>query len=177
VSEQLSTAGLPPPGWYTDPDGATRWWDGRAWGATMGYGQVGPPVPNTGLALLAHLGFLVGGFILPLVLYLTTGKRDDYVRHHSAEALNFQLTYLIVSLATTVLLTGGIFALVVSGGSVTGIVVFVVAMLVYGVTVVLDFVWGIIGAIRAHNGEWWRYPVSIRFVQGAAPRDTPPLAV
>lgn len=22
-----------PPGWYTDPDGTTRWWDGNAWGA------------------------------------------------------------------------------------------------------------------------------------------------
>jgi uncharacterized Tic20 family protein len=28
----------------------------------------------------------------------------------------------------------------------------------------------IVGAVRASQGVWWRYPISIRFVPGARPR-------
>ncbi|MHB8244232.1 MAG: DUF2510 domain-containing protein [Acidimicrobiales bacterium] len=42
----LAAAGmmpLPPPGWYPDPTGTTRWWDGARWTESA----VGPP-PSTG---------------------------------------------------------------------------------------------------------------------------------
>ena len=37
-----------PPGWYTDPNGTTRWWDGTAWGAAAGEVPVAQPYQPTG---------------------------------------------------------------------------------------------------------------------------------
>jgi uncharacterized Tic20 family protein len=33
------------------------------------------------------------------------------------------------------------------------------------------FVCSILGAVRASQGRWWRYPLAFRFVRGAAPKD------
>ena len=33
---------LPKPGWYTDPEGEVRWWDGEAWTE-----QVRPRIPSS----------------------------------------------------------------------------------------------------------------------------------
>jgi uncharacterized Tic20 family protein len=39
---------------------------------------------------------ILAGVVLALVKRLTEGKKNEYVRHHSTEALNFQLTLLII---------------------------------------------------------------------------------
>ena len=49
-------------------------------------------------ATLVHLGFFAGGFVGPLVLRVTEGRKDDFVRHHSSEALNGNLTIMLVYL-------------------------------------------------------------------------------
>ena len=57
------------PGWYPEPGtGATRWWDGQAWGAyasqVPGHGQVGPGQmgPRKDRVTAGVLGILLGGF-------------------------------------------------------------------------------------------------------------------
>ncbi|WP_026313994.1 DUF1707 and DUF4870 domain-containing protein [Actinomadura flavalba] len=63
-----------------------------------------PLGPVTGedrmLASAAHLLGIVTLFVGPLVLMLTSGKRSEYVRRQAAEAVNFQLTLLVVTLVT-----------------------------------------------------------------------------
>jgi len=36
------------------------------------------------------------GFLLPLIIYLLTDNSDEFTKTHATEALNFQLTNLIV---------------------------------------------------------------------------------
>ncbi len=36
----------PPPGWYQDPEGTTRWWDGQQWGEAAP--PAAPPAPHPG---------------------------------------------------------------------------------------------------------------------------------
>jgi uncharacterized Tic20 family protein len=98
------------------------------------------------LVILAHLGCVLGGFILPLVIYLVE-KRDPFVRHHAAEALNFQLAVIV--------------ALVVS----IPLMLLIVGFFTFLAAMVLNWVFGIMGAIKASQGQWWRYPVNIRFVK------------
>jgi len=98
------------------------------------------------MALLAHLLGLFTGFIGPLVIYLIKRDESAYVRHHSAEALNFQITLAIAGVVSFILmlvLIGFLLMLVVA---VTGIVFEILAM------------------IAASRGEWYRYPICIRFV-------------
>jgi uncharacterized protein len=161
---------LPPAGWYHD--GTTvRWWDGTSWGPVAPPGSfesvpADPVRDGSTLAVLCHIGQIVGAVVLALVIRLTEGKRNEYVRHHSSEALNFQLTFLIIWI-------GGIFATIGGAvafgdtadgdGSPSILLPFLALLAVFGVALVF----AIIGAVSASRGQWWRYPISIRFVRGA----------
>lgn len=175
------------PGWY--PDGLhMRWWDGSQWGPFAptpdgpipggplgrpgyggpGYGQSEVERGKT-LALLSHLGFALGGFILPLVLYLVEqGKpdRNRFVCHHASEALNFMITTMGIWIAAMGALFVSMFASIPSAGSTTDsapwavFVMFPLMFLLMGAS----WVFGIIGAWKANNGEWWRYPINLRLV-------------
>ena len=142
----------PPPGWYPDAQGVNRGGrhpvgPGRG-SARAGWGASSTSDPKS-MAVLAQVLGIVTGLIGPLIIYLVNGEKDPYVRHHSAEALNFQLTLLIAYLVSFVLM----FVLI---GFLLIIVVWILAI-----------VWGIQAAMAANRGEWYRYPVSIRFVPGA----------
>ena len=163
-----------PPGWYPDVTGAVRWWDGQAWGPLAV-----PPAPpaNKTLAIVTHLGPVLGGFILPLVIYCVCDKNDRYVVHHSSEGLNFSLTLLIVQVAWMAL---GLLAFVGlaagrSAGAALGLGAFGLVWLAGFAVTVAGWVFAILAAVRASQGQWYRYPVCIRFVKGAVPPDTPPL--
>ncbi|MFT4228898.1 MAG: DUF4870 domain-containing protein [Microbacterium sp.] len=97
-------------------------------------------------AVLTHLGGIFFGWIAALVGYLVMKDRGPFARAHTATALNFQLTMLIAAIA------GGLLTLVFIG-------IFVVI-----VVVVLSIVFPIIAAVKAGRGEWYQYPIAIRFV-------------
>ncbi len=118
---------------------------------TNDYPAVPEPIPSDsrGWAAAAHLVPLIGfGFIAPLVIWLVKRDDDPFVEYHSREALNFQLSliiYIVASVALMLVLIG--FLLIV----VVGIFAFVVM---------------IIAGVKAAGGEFYRYPLSIRFVSG-----------
>jgi uncharacterized protein len=166
------------PGWYPDPTGTSRWWDGHQWGPAVHEVRPAPPqpvAPNKTLAILAHLGPILGGFILPLVIYLAADRRDLYVRHHASEGLNFALTLLAASLSGMVLVVLSLLVAAAAGSAVFGLAGFFVVWLVLVAVGIAGIVFAIIGAIQASHGNWWRYPIVYRFVDGVAPVDTPPL--
>jgi uncharacterized Tic20 family protein len=154
----------PPPGWYLDPVGSLRWWDGLQWGPSAPV-QSEEQAGKT-LGLVAHLGVLASGFPLPLVIRLTEARKNAFVRHHATEALNFQITFMIVWFA----LFGALFAVgATSSGDTapTGVLVmFALLFALFAANLVLS----ILGCVRASQERWWRYPVSIRFVSGSRPR-------
>lgn len=91
--------------------------------------------------LLTVFGFPIVG---PLLLMLTAGKTSPYVRRHSVEALNFQLTVL----GATILLPF----------TVIGIVLIPVIW-------VAAFVLSIAGGISALSESTFRYPLTVRVVK------------
>jgi uncharacterized Tic20 family protein len=94
---------------------------------------------------LTHLGFVLGGIITPMAVFLVE-KHHPYVRHHAAEALNFQITVLLVAVLSIPLMliyVGFVTLLAAALGNV---------------------VLGITGALQARRGRWWRYPVNVRIV-------------
>ena len=105
------------------------------------------------MAMLAHLGAFIGGFILPLIIMLTTGKTDPFVRYHATESLDFQLTYL------TFVLGGMILSLATFG---IGFILFFPLLIVVAIG---HIAFAIQACIAANRGEWYRYPVCIRFVK------------
>ncbi len=90
------------------------------------------------------------------------------MRHHSTEALNFQLTFLIFWLSgfVAVFVTAATATSEGDDGSAWILLPFGLMFIGYLTCAGLS----ILGAVRAGQGKWWRYPLSVRFVRGARPR-------
>jgi hypothetical protein len=91
-----------------------------------------------------------------LIVFLVTDRSDRFTRDHAAEALNFQLTLLVSSIAGLLLVL--IMAVVTLG---FGLILLFPLLLA---AAVLQIVWCIKGAIAASRRQPWRYPVCIRMV-------------
>ena len=112
--------------------------------------------PNSarGWEVACHLagfsGYLTGvGWILgPLIVWLLKRAEMPSVDVHGKEALNFQISILIYGLV-----------LLVSGFLTCGIGFFLLIPLGIAQIVLM-----ILGAIKAANGEIYRYPLTIRLV-------------
>lgn len=126
-----------------------------------------PPLPASGPSttslaasnirtwvILCHASALLGVFfhfpghlVGPLIVWLT--KRDDSpeIDAHGKESLNFQISMLIYNVVAAV------FCIVLIG-------FFFLAVLW-----VLNAVFVIVAAIQASDGKFYRYPMTIRFIQ------------
>jgi uncharacterized Tic20 family protein len=103
------------------------------------------------MALFAHLGGLLAGFIAPLIIWQLKKKSSRYVAHQAKEALNFQLFLLL-----SYLLCGFLVALQSCLGYLGAIPL--LALVVYEVVVVVQ------AGIATGRGERYRYPFTIRFL-------------
>jgi uncharacterized Tic20 family protein len=98
-------------------------------------------------ATLTHVGGIIFHWLAPLIAYLVLKDRGPFVRWHTRQALNFQLTVLIAYIVGFVLCF-----------------VFIGFFLLLAVAV-LNIVFGILAAMAANRGEFYRYPLAIEFVK------------
>jgi uncharacterized Tic20 family protein len=101
------------------------------------------------MAMLCHLLGALLGILGALIMWLV--KKDDhpFIDDQGKEAVNFHLTLLICQLVCLVI------SFVTCG----------FGAILHLVPLILQLVFGIIGATKANNGEWYRYPFNIRFIQ------------
>jgi hypothetical protein len=85
--------------------------------------------------------------LAPLIVWLLKRGDSPEIDAHGKEALNFQISMLIYNVIA------GVFCLVLIG--------FLLLPLLW----VLNAVFVIIAAIKASDGELYRYPMTIRFIQ------------
>ncbi|MCC7521447.1 MAG: DUF4870 domain-containing protein [Flavobacteriaceae bacterium] len=135
-------------------------------------------------ALLIHLSAFsnlfipLGNLIFPIVLWHAFKKDSPYVDHHGKEAINFNLSFFIYFITILIIfiasLVGVIFNLfqmnelnnpdqvfeILFSSSGTFISLFVLILLV-----IFKFVLIILAAIKAGQGELFRYPLTIRFIK------------
>ncbi len=103
--------------------------------------------------MLAHLLAFVGLFIplgnvlAPLVIWLVKREQSAFVADQARESLNFNITMLI-------------------GALVCGLLMLIlVGFLLLAVLFVYWAVMTIIAAVRASDGVYYRYPITLRLVQ------------
>jgi uncharacterized protein len=146
------------PGWYPDPagPGSYRYWDGRRW-----IDAVSSAIPPAGrhdarddsrsFALTAHLSalltiFVAFPFVGPLVILLSR-QDDPFVRGHALEALNFNLTMMLLIVGLLLLIA-------------------VVDPLPFALLIPVAVAWLVlicVAATTAGQGKPYRYPLTIRF--------------
>jgi len=97
-------------------------------------------------ATLIHVGGILFEFLPALIGYLVLKDRGPFIKAHAAAALNFQITLLI--------------AYVVSGVLTLVLVGFLLLPAVW----VLGVVFSILAALAANKGEYYTYPLTIRFI-------------
>jgi len=100
-----------------------------------------------GLAAFVPVVPVLGGIIGPLIIWQI--KKDEYpfVDEQGKEAVNFQISILLYELVAALLC----FACI--GGVLLPAVI------------VFDVVFLVIAAVKANNGQHYRYPLAIRFIK------------
>lgn len=98
-------------------------------------------------SILTHVGGIFFYWLVPLIAYLVLKDRGPFVRWHTRQALNFHITLVI----------GWVAGFVLS-------LVFVGVFLLMAVAV-LQIVFGIIAAVAASRGEFYKIPLAIEFVK------------
>ena len=121
-----------------------------------------PPLPSSVNAIvnartwsaLCHASALLGVFLhfpghllAPLIVWLLKRDESPEIDAHGKEAVNFQLSMLLYNIIAAV------FCLVLIG------------FLILPILWVLNAILVIIAAIKASDGEFYRYPMTIRFLQ------------
>ena len=114
-----------------------------------------PAVTNVRLwTVFCHASALLGVFLHfpghvlgPLIVWLAKRDESPELDAHGKEAVNFQLSMLLYTIIS------GVFCLVLIGFAFLAILW------------VLNAVFVIIASIQASDGKFYRYPMTIRFIQ------------
>lgn len=100
--------------------------------------------------LLIHLSQFAGaivplaGFVLPIIMWVTQKDVNANVDLHGKNILNAIISYTIYALVLSI--------------TIIGIPLAIILGVIYVVFVIL-------AAIKANNGEYWKYPFTIQFVK------------
>ena len=111
-------------------------------------------------AMFCHLAGLAGfvipvvlsGIIAPLIVWQMKKDEHPFIDEQGKEALNFQISmplYAMIGTAACFITCIGV----------------VLIPFVVGAVYLVNLIFLIIAAIKANNGEHYRYPLSIRFIK------------
>jgi uncharacterized Tic20 family protein len=95
------------------------------------------------MGMFCHIGALIGGFIIPLVIWMMKKDESRFVDRHGKEALNFNISLLIYYLVGVPLTCGFI-------------VLILAPFTIY---------WCIMAGMAANKGQYYSYPMTIRFIK------------
>ena len=98
---------------------------------------------------LVHVGGIFFSFLPALIGYLVLKDRGPFVRAHTQTALNFQISIIIYSIGLTIL----------------GIITIGLGFLLFIPFGIVVLVFMIIAAVKANNGEYYKYPLTIEFIK------------
>lgn len=132
------------------------------------------------LSAFSKIFFPFAGVIVPLIIW-SSNRENEFANEQGRQAINFQLSlilykFILVLIAIPVLIyfiadiarvsdsieIDGLFELISLSFSSVGLVV---VFLFLSILTILDIIFIIIAAVKASNGELFRYPLSISFIK------------
>lgn len=141
-------------------------------------------------ASITHLSafskFLIplGNYIIPIILWTTKKKESSFVDYHGKQILNFQLSILLYSILLGIIALPAIIGTFLSNftwheiesGNIIldnmeinnlvglGVFGFICCGLIM-ILKILEFFYIIYGSIKASEGEYYKYPMTINFLK------------
>jgi uncharacterized Tic20 family protein len=122
-----------------------------------------PPIPSSPVpfsdsdarmwAMITHLSALTGMFTLigslvgPILVWQIQKEKSAFIDFHGKEAVNFNITIAIAAGISFVLM------------------ILLIGIVLLWIVGAVWLVFTVIAAIKANNGEYYRYPISIRFIK------------
>jgi hypothetical protein len=94
---------------------------------------------------------VIGCVVGPSVVWQTKKVEFPFVNHHGKEAVNFQISLLLYLVVSAILWIPLSFVCV-------GVVIPVAIS-------IIDLIFLLIAAVKANDGERYRYPLTIRFIK------------
>lgn len=138
----------------------------------------------THLSSLAQYVIPFGNYIFPSILWSSKKDSSEFVDFHGKQTLNFQLSIFLYSLLLGLVSIVALVFMILNGisidtfdkcefiinnvsqGNISTMVVLVILCLVlYFFLKVLQFILTIYGAVKASNGEYYKYPLTINFLK------------
>ncbi len=117
-----------------------------------GSAAAAPDSEARNFSIVAHLGGFAGyiipfgNILAPLVVWILKRDEQPFVDHHGREALNFQISITIYAIVSGLL------------------ILLVIGVLLLPLVLLFNIVMMIVAAVKASNGEHFRYPLTLRLV-------------
>lgn len=99
------------------------------------------------LSQFAGFVFPFAGLLLPIVMWSTNKDKSRLVDAHGKNILNWMISYIIYLIASIILLF------------------FVIGFFTLFVLFICYLIFTVLGAIKASNGEIFKYPLTITFLK------------
>ena len=139
----------------------------------------------THLSTLSQYIIPFGNFIFPILIWTSYKDKSEFVNYHGKQTLNFQLSLLLYTLILA-LIAIPIFAFVLLknlpintvfndedliirnlniDGNIGILSIGATAVLLFGLLKFVEFFLVIYASIKASNGEFYKYPLTIPFIK------------
>lgn len=117
-------------------------------------------------AFSGFVGIPLGHLVGPLVTWAIQRNSSEFVDRHGKESLNFQLSVTLYMLVVVAALLYRMFGVDFEGAEPRDLFQAVlVPGIAAGVIVLGSIALTIVGAVKAHAGEDWEYPFTIRLLR------------
>lgn len=122
-------------------------------------------------AFLLHLSsffgyiFPFGGVVAPLVFWELKKRESDFLDANGKEAINFNLSYLLYSFILGMSILPFVFHFIFSGLHHLPLFGIISMASLIGILAMIKFVLIIYAAIKANQGEVYKYPLTIKFIK------------
>ena len=124
---------------------------------------------NTALLihLSAFLGYLFpfGGVVGPLVIWESKKRESDFLDKNGKEAINFNLSFLLYTFVLGLSILPFAFRSIFSEIHHIDLFGMISMGSIIGVLAMIKFVLIILAAIKANQGEVYKYPLTIKFIK------------
>lgn len=108
------------------------------------------------LSLLAHVVLTFIAILIPIIMWQVKKNDSPFLDDHGREAVNFQISLIIWSIALPII------------AALVGVITCGVGLILLIPAALLPYIVGVVGMIQAaqaaNRGEFFRYPMTFRFV-------------